>query len=134
MDTIADMLCAIYNAQVVGKTAIVVPFSRIKFEIAEILKDRGYIIAAEKKLRKIQRSNKPKPCLEITLKYTNRIPAISGFKRISKPGQRIYKASSDLRQVKQGQGIAILSTSKGLMTNNLAKKQKIGGEVLCEIW
>ncbi len=134
MDTIADMLCVIYNAQTVGKTDVVVPFSRIKFEIAEILKNRGYIVSAEKKMHKIRRSSKPKPCLEITLKYVNQIPAISGFKRISKPGQRIYRASSSLRKVKQGQGIAILSTSKGLMTNILARKQKIGGEVLCEIW
>jgi small subunit ribosomal protein S8 len=134
MDTVANMLCAIYNAQAVGKPNVIVPHSGLKHEIAKILEERGFVAGVEKKNLRITKNAKPKPCLEITLKYENLIPAISGFKRISKPGQRIYKGSTNIRNVKQGQGIGVISTSRGVMADREARKKKIGGELLCEIW
>jgi len=128
MDTISDMLNRIRNSQAVLKEQVEVPFSTLRYEIASILKERGFITKAEKK------GKKTKKIIEITLKYQDKVPAISGLKRISRSGQRIYKSFKDLRPVKSGYGIAIISTSKGLMTDKEAKKQRLGGEVICEIW
>jgi small subunit ribosomal protein S8 len=128
MDPIADMLNQIRNAQVVGHSTCEIPFSNLKYEIAKILAKNGFIEKVEKKRRKVKKS------IEITLKYENKTPAISGLKRISKPGQRIYSDFRKIKKVKGGYGIAIISTSKGLMTDKEARKQKLGGEVLCEIW
>lgn len=122
------MLNRIRNALAVFHSTVDIPFSNLKYEIAKILEREGFIEKAEKKGKKIK-----KP-LKISLKYENKKPAISGLKRISKPGQRIYKSSKEIRKVKGGYGIAIISTSQGLMTDKEARKQKIGGEVLCEIW
>ena len=134
MDTVANMLCAICNSQAVGRPSLIVPYSSLKHEIARILESRGFVAGVEKKSHRMTKNSKPKPCLEITLKYENSIPAIAGIKRISKPGQRIYKPSTDIRNVKQGHGFAVISTSKGLMTDRDARKQKICGELLCEVW
>jgi small subunit ribosomal protein S8 len=128
MDTIADMLNRIRNAQAVLHPTVDVPFSNLKYEIAKILAKHGFIEKVERKGKKV------KKYLEITLKYQDKKPAISGLKRISKPGQRIYLDSLKIRKVRGGYGLSIISTSKGLMTNREARKQKIGGEVLCEIW
>jgi len=122
------MLNRIKNAQAVEKTTVEISFSDLNYEIAKILAKHGFIEGAEKKGRKV------KKILEITLKYDNKIPAISGLKRISKPGQKIYSASRKIKRVKGGYGISIISTSKGLMTDKEARKNKIGGEILCEIW
>ncbi len=127
-DPISDMLTSIKNAQAVLKETVEVPFSNFKYEIAKILEKNGFIAKTEKKGKKI------KKLIEITLKYDNKRPAISGLKKISKPGQRIYKKAKELKPVKGGYGIAIISTSKGLMTNKEARKQKLGGEVICEMW
>ena len=134
MDTVANMLAVIGNAQAVSKPAASVPYSRLKHEIAKILERSGFISGVEKKNKKIKKNIKARPCLEIVLKYANGVPAVTGFKKISKQGQRMYVSSGDIKRVKQGQGIGIISTSKGLMTEREAKRQKIGGEVLCEIW
>lgn len=134
MDTVANMLTMIRNAQAVEKTSVAVPFSRMKYDIAKILERKGLVAGVEKKSRKIKKTGKVHPCIEISLKYTNKIPAISGYKKISKPGLRVYVASGDIKRVKQGHGIGIITTSKGLMTEYEAKKQNIGGEILCEIW
>jgi small subunit ribosomal protein S8 len=128
MDTIADMLNRIRNAQAVLHPTVDVPFSNLKYEISKILAKHGFIEKVERKGKKV------KKYLEITLKYQDKKPAISGLKRISKPGQRIYLDSLKIRKVRGGYGLSIISTSKGLMTNREARKQKIGGEVLCEIW
>jgi small subunit ribosomal protein S8 len=128
MDPIADMLVSIKNAQAVGKTTVSIPFSNLKYKISQILEKNGFIEKVEK------RGRGPKRFIEITLKYENKVPAISGFKRISKPGQRIYLPYKKIKKVKGGYGIAIISTSKGVLTDKEAKKQKIGGEILCEIW
>jgi small subunit ribosomal protein S8 len=134
MDTVANMLTVIRNAQAVLKPAVAVPYTRLKYDIAKILERKGFVAGVEKKNKKMKKTAKVWPYLEITLKYTDKIPAVGGFKKISKSGQRIYVASSDIKRVKQGHGIGIISTSKGLMTEYDAKKQNIGGEILCEVW
>jgi small subunit ribosomal protein S8 len=139
VDPISDMLNRIRNAQAVSKPTVVVPFSSFKYAIAEILAENGFVGKVEKKGRKINNS------IEITLKYADKRPAasearpegrpaIEGLKMISKPGQKIYSSYSEIRPVRGGYGIAIISTPKGLMTNKRARKQKIGGEVICEVW
>jgi small subunit ribosomal protein S8 len=128
MDPITDMLNRIVNAQAVLKPTVSIPFSNLKYEIAKILEKSGFLEKVEKKGRKI------KKVIEITLKYSNEKPAISGLKRVSKPGQRIYSPWKKIKKVKAGYGIAIISTPKGLMTNKEARKQKLGGEILCEVW
>jgi small subunit ribosomal protein S8 len=127
-DPIADMLNRIKNAQVVGHLTVEMPFSNLKYEIAKILEEKGFVEKVEKKGRKARKT------MEIVLKYHDKTPAILGIRRISKPGQRIYLTSSQIKKVRDGYGMAILSTSKGLMADREAKKQKMGGEVLCEIW
>jgi len=134
-DPITDMLNRIRNAQAVLKPTVDLPFSNLKFEIAKILEKTKFIKSAEKK------SRFPKRTIEIVLKYEKdektgkkTQPAINGLKRVSKPGQRIYIPHQKIRRVKDGYGIAIISTSKGLMTDKEARKQKIGGEVICEVW
>jgi small subunit ribosomal protein S8 len=127
-DPISDMLNRIRNAQAVFHPTVEIPFSNLKYEIAKILAKSGFIEKVEKKGRKVKKN------IEITLKYEDKIPAISGIKRISKPGQRIYSDFRKIRKVKGGYGIAIISTSKGLMTDKEARRQKLGGEILFEIW
>jgi len=127
-DPITDMLNRIRNAQAVFRQTVEIPFSNLKYEIAKILVKNGFIEKAETK------GKKTKKIIEVTLKYQDKIPAISGLKRISKPGQRIYLGSKKLPRVKQGYGIAVISTPKGLMTEKEARKNKLGGELVCEIW
>ncbi len=134
MDTVANMLTVIRNAQAVAKPMVAVPYSRLNYDIAKILERRGFVAGAEKRSRKVKKSAKTRLFLEITLKYTDKIPAVAGCKKVSKSGQRIYVAAGNIKRVKQGHGIGIISTSKGLMTEYDAKKQNIGGEMLCEIW
>jgi len=128
MDPISNMLTSIRNALAVGHPTVNVPFSNLKYKIAKILEKEDFIEKAEKKGKGVKKS------LEITLKYEGKVPAISGLKRISKPGQKIYLSYKKIKKVKEGLGIAIISTSKGLMTNKETRKQKLGGEVICEIW
>jgi len=127
-DPITDMLNQIKNAQAVGKTEILIPLSKIKNEIATILSKEGYIGEVKKAAK-----DKIKG-LKISLKYDNEVPAIAGFKRVSKPGQRIYEGVSGIKKVHGGYGISIISTSKGLMTNKDARYKKIGGEIICQVW
>ena len=127
-DPISDLLNRIRNAQAVLKEQLSVPFSNLNNEIAKILEKKGFIKKVEKKGRTY------KKVIEITLKYDDKSPSISGLKRISRPGQRIYKGFKEIKPVKSGYGILIISTSKGLMTDKEARKQKLGGEVMCEIW
>ncbi|MCU4138748.1 MAG: Ribosomal protein S8 [Thermodesulfobacteria bacterium] len=128
-DPIADMLIRIKNALMARHKSVRIPSSKIKLEIARILKEEGYI----EDFKYI--NEKPQPQIEIILKYDeNKRPVIAGVKRISKPGRRIYKGYKDLPKVLDGLGIAIISTSQGIMTDHEARKRKIGGEVLCEIW
>ena len=126
-DPIADMLTRIRNANQMRNELVEMPSSKIKVEIAKILKDEGYIadytVSAD-----------AKKVLGITLKYSGTERVISGIKRISKPGLRVYAQASDLPKVLNGLGIAIISTSKGLMCDKEARKLGAGGEVLAYVW
>lgn len=128
MDPIADMLTSIRNAQAVLKETVKIPFSKLKFELAKVLEKNGFVKKVEKKGRGIKR------VIEIKLKYEDKLPVISGLKKISKPGQRIYAGAKEIKPVRSGYGISIISTSKGLMTDKEVRKQNIGGEVICQVW
>ncbi len=127
-DPITDMLNRIKKGKEATKEQVSVPYSNFKYEIAKILEKEKFVASVEKKGRK---SNK---FFEITLKYENKVPAISGIKRVSKPGRRLYLPAKGLRKVKDGYGMAIISSPKGLMNNKQARRNKVGGEVLFEIW
>ncbi len=128
-DPITDMLNRIRNAQAVRHQTVEVPHSNLKQKLAEILVREGFLDKIEKRRKKTQK------IIEIYLKYSvDKSPAISGLKRISKPSQRIYKKSKEIRRIRGGYGIAIISTPQGLMTDKGARKNKAGGEILCEIW
>lgn len=128
-DPIADMLTRIRNALMARHKNVIVPASKIKLEIVRILKEEGYI----ENFEYIKES--PQDKIKIFLKYDeNKRPVIAGIKRISKPGRRIYKGYRELPKVLNGLGIAIVSTSQGIMTDHEARRRKIGGEVICEIW
>ena len=128
-DPIADLLTRIRNANQMHYKEVVVPSSNVKIEIVKILKDEGYI--ADYKIEKGQVQDN----IIIMLKYgQNKERVISGLKRISKPGLRVYAKKDEIPTVLNGLGISILSTSKGIMTGKEAKKQNLGGEVLAYIW
>jgi small subunit ribosomal protein S8 len=124
-DPIADMLVRIRNAQGAAKTVVQMPASKLKASIAQVLKDEGYIEGFA------VRENEGKPLLEISLKYYAGQPVIEKIERVSRPGLRIYKGRDDLPKVMNGLGVAIVSTSKGVMTDRKARATGVGGEVLC---
>lgn len=129
MDSIGNMLTIIRNGQAVKKETVIIPYSRLKMNIARILEREKFI----KKLA--IKNRKEKKFIEITLSYDkNSIPAITNLKRVSKPSQRIYIPVKKIHSVQFGKGIWILSTPKGILTNKEAKKEKVGGELICEIW
>ncbi len=134
MDTVANMLTCVRNAQAAKRTSVSVPYSRLKHDIAKILERKGYVAAVEKRSRKIKKNGVPRFYLEMGLKYADSVPVIAGCKKISKPGQRVYVSAAGIKRVKQGRGLGIVSTSKGVMSEYDAKKQNIGGEMICEIW
>jgi small subunit ribosomal protein S8 len=131
-DPVGDMLTRIRNALMAGKASVEIPNSKLKIEIARILKDEGFIedyaVGDEK----------PASIIHITLKYygsrRERKPVITHLERISKPGRRIYRQKRDLPRVMSGIGIAIVTTPKGVMTAQQARRQGVGGEVLCYVW
>jgi small subunit ribosomal protein S8 len=128
-DPISDMLMRIKNALMARHKTVVVPGSKLKLEIARILKDEGFI----EDYRVIE--EKPQIKIEIVLKYDEKKrPVIAGIKRVSKPGRRIYRGYKELPRVLDGMGMAIISTSQGIMTDHEARKRRLGGEVICEIW
>ena len=128
-DTIADMLTRIRNANQMRYQEVSVPASNLKCELAKILKDEGFIEDYKLVNEDVQGT------IELTLKYgQNKERVITGLKRISKPGLRVYAKSTEIPKVLNGLGIAIISTSRGVMTDKEARKQNLGGEVLCYIW
>lgn len=131
-DPIADMLTRIRNGGKAKKEKVYLPFSKLKLELAKILKREGYI----SDIIEIQPGTEGYKFggIEIVLKYDGKVPAISGIKRISKSGQRQYVGKDNLPVVLDSYGVAILSTSQGLMSNKQAKKLGLGGEVLCEVY
>lgn len=129
-DPIADMLARVHNALLARKKEITLPFSKMKFSIGKILEKEGY-------LEKVQRNTGAKwnEELQVILKYDKeKNPAIHGLRKVSKAGCRIYVSKEKLPKVLSGYGVAIISTSKGMITNKEAKKQNLGGEVICEVW
>lgn len=131
-DPIADMLTRIRNAIMVGHSYVVVPGSKMKLAIAKILRDEGFIENYN------VTKDRPQPMIRIWLKYAgdkkDRRSAITGLKRVSKPGRRVYAGKKDIPWVLSGMGIAVLSTSRGIVTGKKARRLGIGGEVLCHIW
>lgn len=133
-DPIADMLARIRNAMMVSHPTVELPSSGMKVAIARILKDEGYI----EDYRVVERSEQPRQMLVIRLKYIgerrDRRPVIHGLRRVSKPGRRVYAGVADIPWVRSGMGIAILSTPKGVLTGQQARRLGVGGEVLCYVW
>ena len=127
-DPIGDMIARIKNAQLRNHKKVKLPSSKFKIKIAEVLKSEGYIID----YKVSQESNKP--YLEISLKYFSGNPVISSIQRVSKPGRRIFSRAESLPKINNGLGIAIISTPKGVMTDIEARKQKIGGEIICKVF
>ncbi|MDL2260302.1 30S ribosomal protein S8 [Deltaproteobacteria bacterium OttesenSCG-928-K17] len=128
-DPIADLLTRIRNALIARHDRVDVPASKIKVAIVRILKDEGFI-----KNFKVSKDNK-QGMIRVFLKYSDRSsPVINGLERISKPGRRIYQKAADITPVLSGLGVAIVSTSAGVMTDKEARRQNIGGEMICQIW
>ena len=127
-DPIGDMLARLKNSQMRNHKKIELPSSKFKAKIAEILKSEGYIIDYEVK------SDQNKANLSISLKYSSGNPVISSIERVSKPGRRIFSSAESLPKVNNGLGIAIISTPKGVMTDIDARKQKVGGEIICKVF
>lgn len=129
-DPIADFLTRLRNATAAKHQRVDVPVSKLKTEIARILKEEGYISTY-----KLVDENKTRKVLRVFLKYTpDRRSVISGLRRISKPGARAYRGATEIRPVVGGLGISILTTPRGVMSGRTARKNKIGGEILCEVW
>ncbi len=125
-DPIADMLTRIRNAQLAGQHEVVLPYAKLKYALAQVLEREGWITG----LAVLEQNTK----LKILIKYDNNTPVISSLKRISTPGRRVYVGRHDLPYVMNNLGTAIISTPKGLMTSAEARKAKLGGEVICEIF
>ncbi len=130
-DPIADMLTRIRNANVAMHDQVRMPSSKQKVALAEVLKSEGYIVDFDV----ADDPQRPGELLNIDMKYSpERRRVISGIKRISKPGLRVYRKHNDIERVLGGLGVAVLSTSKGLMSDREARRQRVGGEVLCHVW
>jgi len=130
-DPIADMLTRIRNANIAMHDEVSMPSSKLKVALADVLKAEGYITSFESS----ENSNGPGSTLTINMKYSpERQRVINGLKRVSKPGLRVYTKTDQIPRVLGGLGVAVLSTSKGLLTDRAARKAKIGGEVLCYVW
>jgi small subunit ribosomal protein S8 len=129
IDPIADMLTRIRNGLMIRKAFVLVPSSKVKVGIAQILLEEGFIQGYE------VTSEQPQPNIRVWLKYDERRrPIMTGLQRASKPGRRIYKGKQDLPWVLSGLGVAIVSTPRGLMTDREARRQGVGGEILCYVW
>ena len=127
-DFVADFLTVVRNASRAHKEKVTVPASNMTTRIAEILKEEGFVESLK------SFSEGSKRFIRIHLKYVRKKPAIQGLKRISKPGRRVYVGNEEVPRVQGGLGVAIVSTSKGLLTDHQARKTKVGGELLCAVW
>ena len=128
-DVIGDLIIRLKNAGAIRKTSVSIPFSAYKMAIAEKLRDAGFVAGVEKKGKKVKKT------LDVALKYdAEGNHRISGVKRISKPGRRLYRSVLEIHSVRYGSGALILSTPKGIKTDKEARREKVGGEALFEIW
>ena len=128
-DPLGDMLTRIRNAQMRGKSTVVTPASKLRAWVLDVLADEGYIRGYER-----TSDAAGPPALEISLKYYEGSPVIRGIKRVSTPGRRVYMNVQDIPQVRQGLGVSIVSTSKGVMSDANARQANVGGEVLCTVF
>ena len=128
-DPIADMLTRIRNSQMRGKSVVMTPASKLRVRVLEVLADEGYIRGFEE-----TKGEDGHPAIEISLKYYEGEPVIRELKRVSKPGRRVYMGVNDIPSVRQGLGVSIVSTSKGVMSDANARQANVGGEVLCTIF
>ena len=127
-DQIADLITRIRNAIMVGKNEILVPTSKLKVGVVEVLKKNGYVAEYE------VIEGTPRGVLKVTINEPGTVAKINEISKVSKPGRRVYSAAEDLPVVKSGRGMVIVSTSKGLMTGREAKKNRLGGEILVKVW
>lgn len=127
-DPISDFFTRIKNGYRARKDSVLVPYSKMKDEIARLLEARGYIAGSEKKGRKVRKF------LEIKLRYEGKEPALLDYQRVSRPSQRLYTNARAIRAVRQGTGLLVVSTSKGLMSGDEAQKAGIGGEMIAKVW
>ncbi|MDA0208098.1 MAG: 30S ribosomal protein S8 [bacterium] len=127
-DPISDMLTRLRNATAVRKETVDVPLSKVKFAISKILEKEGYVERVE--TVEVQK----RPVIRMHLKYDGRTPAFSSVKRVSKPGRRVYVKATEIKSVQNGFGLSILSTPNGMMTGTEAKKRRLGGELICELF
>ena len=127
-DPIGDMLARIKNAQIRAHKSVILPSSKFKLKITEVLKEEGFILDFKSS------ENNNKPSLEIVLKYNYGNPVINSIERVSRPGRRIFSSAESLPKINNGLGIAIISTPKGVMSDINARKQKIGGEIICKVF
>ncbi|GHF01053.1 30S ribosomal protein S8 [Aliiroseovarius zhejiangensis] len=128
-DPIGDMLTRIRNSQLRGKSVVSTPASKLRAWVLDVLADEGYIRGYEKGT-----DERGHPTLEISLKYVDGVPVIRELKRVSTPGRRVYMGVKDIPQVRQGLGVSIVSTPKGVMSDANARNQNVGGEVLCTVF
>ena len=128
MDSISNMIIMLKNASLAGKESISLPYSKMKAAIAECLKKEGYISEISKKTKKGQ------PLLEVGLVYVDKKPKINEVERVSKQSRRVYFAMKDIHTVRNGSGLLVLSTPKGIMSGKQARKEQVGGEALFKIW
>lgn len=126
------MLTRIRNAQAIGKERVSIPFSKVKFQIANILNKAGYVDSVERRKRKELKSEQE--VIDIALKYDGALGAISGLRMISRPSRRMYTSAKNLKPVRSGYGLSVVSTPKGIMTSGDARKENVGGEIMFEIW
>ena len=128
MDSISNMLIVIKNGSLAGKEFVFLPYSKMKHAIAECLKKEGYVSDVSKKVRNEQ------PVLEIGLVYTDKIPKITQVERISKQSRRVYLKIKEIHRVRNGSGLLVLSTPKGILSGKEARKEQVGGEALFRLW
>ena len=129
VDPIGDMITRIRNAQMRSLSSVIIPSSKFRVKILDVLKKEGYIAGY-----KILDDSKEKNNLSVDLKYENGSPVIREIKRISKPGRRIYSRADSIPRIQNGLGLAIVSTSKGIMSDNEAKNNNVGGEIICKVF
>ena len=129
VDPIGDMLTRIRNGQMRSSSKVDVPASKFRAKVLEVLKDEGFIISY-----KLENDSGKKNNISVDLKYNKGIPVIKEITRISKPGRRVYTRADSIPRIQNGLGIAIMSTSKGIMTDNEARKENLGGEILCKVF
>ena len=128
-DPIGDFIIRLKNAGAVNHEVVSIPFSKMKMAVAEVLKENGYIKDVEKSGKKVRKT------IHVRLQYKDDgTPRISSVKRISKPGRRIYKSVDDIHSVRYGKGMSVISTPNGILTDAQARKERVGGEILFEIW